>query len=129
MANIPDPQRLDLTQFPKESWAKALVAAFNQLSTQISQITQVKAPVYKTLKFTTKAAVANSFPIDFPVPGPLSSIRVAQVIRGGTLAGSAISVQWTMLSQARGASGFSARVTLITGLSLSTAYEIKLALE
>ncbi len=120
----PKQARLDLAIFPKEPWAKALVEAFNQFALETTQAFDGAAQKFKTLKFKTGAVVANSFPIDMPVAAPVASVRVAQVIRGGTLAGSAITVQWTML-----AGGKLARVTLITGLSVNTSYEIKLAME
>lgn len=125
MADILPPKQvqLDLSKFPNEPWAKYLVDAINTFAVQTQQAIQsVPKETLKTLKFRTGGTVANSFPIDIPVGGPLSTVRVAQVVRGGTLAGSAVSVQWTMLSGGR-----LARITLITGLSPSTSYEIKLA--
>ncbi len=127
---------LDIKSFPlgqdgkPEPWAVALTQAFNQLSLQATQAIsdlQPAADQFKTLKFKTGGSVATSFPVDFPVPAPLVSMTIAQIIRGDVQTGSGVSVSWSMLAQkARG--GFMARVSAITGLSVNTLYEIKLAL-
>ncbi len=115
--------KLLLAQFPKEPWAKSLVEAINQMSLETTAALASSEAKFKTLKFKTGAVVADSFPIDFPVPAPLSSMRVAKVEKGPSSTG-AVTVQWAMLTGGR-----QVQVQMITGLSVSSSYEIRLALE
>ncbi len=117
----PKPVRLSLGRFPKEPWAKDLVDAFNQLALQTTQALTMTAPALKTLKFTTGATVADSFPIDVPVTSPPSTWS-AMVLSG--VPSGAVTVQAAPLS-----GGKLLRVSLITGLAADTAYSIRLVLE
>ncbi len=124
MAEIIPPKQaqLSLAQFPQESWAVSLVSAFNQFSVQVVNAFKIAAPKYKVLSFTTGAAVADSFPIDFPVETAPSDVRVAMVVNGAP--SGAVTVVAQVLS-----GGKLVRVSSITGLSINTTYSIRLAME
>lgn len=117
------PKQLQLNpeDFPKESWARALVKGLNQFALETTRALTRAAPAYKVLTFTTGASVAASFPIDFPVESIVNDCRVALILEG-TPAG-AVSVTAAMLSGAK-----RLRVSYIYGLATSTRYSIRLAL-
>jgi hypothetical protein len=122
VADAPKPVRLDLSLFPQEPWATALVNAFNQLSLQTTQALSGVGGVLKEISFKTGATVANSFPIDIPVASPVKSARVAMVLSG--LPTGPVTVVAAMLS-----GGKHLRVSSITGLAANTPYALRLALE
>lgn len=122
------PKQIQLVKeaFPNEPWAKMLVDAFNQLSAQVTQAASVATKETKSLKFTTGASVATSFPLDIPVERIPTDVRVSQVI--GAVGSGANAAQWAVL--ARNSKGvIVVRISLITGLLPSTKYEVRLTLE
>lgn len=125
MGSPPKQVQLDLSMFPEEPWARALVAAVNQLSVQVTQVATVAAPVYKTVSFKTKAAVADSFPIDIPsdIRRPIN-VQVAQVLSGTPE--SAPAVVWVFAADPLKGTGV-IRLVFIYGLAPSTDYSISLA--
>ncbi len=123
MGSVKPPRQvaLVLSLFPREPWAQALVSAVNQFALEVVRAFTFGQPVYKTLDFTTGAAVADSFPIDFPVEATPVDVWVSAVPSGdnGT---SAVTVKWQPISTP----GLAVRVNLVTGLAVNTTYSIRL---
>ncbi len=114
----PKPVRLVLADFPQEPWARSLVEAFNQLALQTTQALTGVGGQTKLLNI----AVNQAYPIDVPVTAPVTSARVAMVL-SGTPTG-AVTVLAQQLSGGR-----LLRISNITGLSASSTYSLRLALE
>ena len=119
----PTPPRqvsLDISLFPQAPWATALVNAVNQFAVQVVQAFARSTTRYKVLSFTTRSNVAASFPNDVLCDSPPQEVRIAAVVTGAP--SGAVTVVWQPLS-----SGKAFRVSLITGLAASTAYQVRLA--
>lgn len=118
---LPRQISLVLGLFPAGEWSTKLVNLVNQFSFEVVQSFLFALPKYKELAFTTGAAVASSFPIDFPVAQMPIDVWVASINDSGT---SAVTVKWQPIVSTN--NSLNVRVSFITGLSTSTAYTIRL---
>jgi len=121
MADVPYPQRLTLEQFPAEPWARALVAGFNQFSTDVVSALRASGAVYKIINVTTTTDPADAFPIDVPVDGVVMEARVAMVLAGAPIGGVAVTARMLSLGLLR--------VSYISGLAADSEYQIRLAFQ
>ena len=124
----PTPARLDISQFPKEPWAKTLVSVLNQFFAETVTALGRLEPTYKELTFRTGASLSGAFPIDITLPFAPLDVHVAQVL-SGTVAG-ALSVRWQPLVSGRKqsqAGNYSIRVSYIDGLAVGQLYTLRLA--
>ncbi len=128
MAKTPDYTQLSVSNLPDEArtWAKDWVLSLNKFLAQtVAALKAIpSAPAVKELSVLTGSAVADSFPIDFPNPIGESpnSVVLAYISTPGSSVTSAVMVHWTMLA------GDIIRISLVTGLSASTQYTIRLVI-